>query len=95
MRRDFFPDDATADVAVILGYALRRSANSVLWPRRALQHGQHWLCEQVRMYMRRDGTPTPTLEQRVEAGVELFDSSRVDYLLFSGGHPGVSLCSSS
>ena len=38
--------------------------------------------------VRRDGTPTPTLEQRVEAGVALFDKGRVDYLLFSGGHPG-------
>lgn len=38
--------------------------------------------------VRRDGTPTPTLEQRVEAGVDLFDRGRVDYLVFSGGHPG-------
>jgi hypothetical protein len=35
--------------------------------------------------------PTPTLEQRVETGVDLFDRGRVDYLIFSGGHPGTAL----
>ncbi|KAK9909341.1 hypothetical protein WJX75_000747 [Coccomyxa subellipsoidea] len=58
-RGEFFPEGTTADVAIILGYALQR-----------------------------DGTPTPTLQQRVEAGVELFDKGLVDHLLFSGGHPG-------
>ncbi len=45
----------------------------------------------MRLPLRRDGMPTPTLEQRVETGVDLFDRGRVDYLIFSGGHPGTAL----
>ena len=36
----------------------------------------------------RDGTPSPPLEQRVEAGLRLFDEGRAGNVIFSGGHPG-------
>ena len=37
----------------------------------------------------RDGLPSPPLEQRVEAGLKLFQEGRVANIVFSGGHPGV------
>ncbi len=36
----------------------------------------------------RDGTPSPPLEQRIEAGLRLFEERRAENVIFSGGHPG-------
>ena len=38
--------------------------------------------------LRRDGTPTATLAERVRLGVRLFDQGVAEHLCFSGGHPG-------
>ena len=38
--------------------------------------------------LQRDGTPTPTLAERVRSGVRLFDTAAATHLVFSGGHPG-------
>ena len=42
--------------------------------------------------LQRDGTPTPTLAQRVVTAVRLYDSEAAEHLVFSGGHPGEACC---
>ena len=88
-RRAFLPSNVTGDVGFVLGYALLRSdpmhAKQPSAKACMLAAAASLTCCIVTCS---DGTPTATLRQRVEAGVDLYARGRLRSLIFSGGHPG-------